>query len=200
MGGRRQEPARELVHALRAALEARDPALDAEVDRLVIARLEMQARHVFARAPVAAPKRRGVEDVERGAQALPVAVAEHEHHVRGEAVRDALEELERQVWRRVVGAIRAAVAVEEERQVAGADVAADAPLEPDARFAELAPLLPDLLALVVAHRREEIREVAIALVAPVELHAFARDHARGRRLAQLRLVDEEHVQRRIAVA
>src|SRR4051812_31926669 len=38
---------RELVQALRAALEAMDAPGDAELDRLVIARLEMQAGDVF---------------------------------------------------------------------------------------------------------------------------------------------------------
>src|SRR5690242_3713802 len=57
MRGRGPQAARKLVQTLRAALEARDPALDAELDRLVIARLEMQARNVLRHPPVAAPQR-----------------------------------------------------------------------------------------------------------------------------------------------
>src|SRR6476469_8195437 len=55
-GDRAQAP-RELVQALRAALEAMDAPFDAELDRLVIARFEMQAGDVFGHAPVAAPQR-----------------------------------------------------------------------------------------------------------------------------------------------
>src|SRR4051794_35963243 len=41
----RKQAARQLVDALRAAFEAADPLFDAELDGLVIARLEMQAAH-----------------------------------------------------------------------------------------------------------------------------------------------------------
>src|SRR2546426_468205 len=75
----RQEPARELVHALRAALELADTAFDAEFYRLVIAGFEMQARHEFGRSPIAAPERIRAEHVERGADGPPAALAEHEH-------------------------------------------------------------------------------------------------------------------------
>ena len=43
-------------------------------------------------------------------------------------------------------------------------------------IAHAAPLLPDLLALVVVHARREIVEVGEALVAPVELHGGAQHH------------------------
>ena len=51
-GARRlgQEAARVLVLALRAALEEGDAAFDAELERLVVARLEVQARNVLDRA------------------------------------------------------------------------------------------------------------------------------------------------------
>src|SRR5437868_15456082 len=52
-----QEAARVLVLALRAALEQPDAALDAELERLVVARLEVQPRHPLRRAPVAAVER-----------------------------------------------------------------------------------------------------------------------------------------------
>ena len=96
----------------------------------------------------------------------------------------------------MVRAIRALVALEEECPVRGADLGADLADERHAGLGEPAPLLPDLLALVVVERRQEIGEIAVAAVAPVELQAVAHQHARRRAFARLRLVDEQHVQRR----
>src|SRR5512140_1806386 len=78
----RQEAARELVAALRATLEARDAALDAMLERLVVAGLEVQARDEAGRAPVAAPQRRRVAEVERRAMRTSVVLAEDEQDVR----------------------------------------------------------------------------------------------------------------------
>src|SRR4051812_30305911 len=52
MRGHRPQAARKLVQTLRAAFEALDLVFDAELDRLVIARLEVQARNVLRHAPV----------------------------------------------------------------------------------------------------------------------------------------------------
>ena len=66
---------------------------------------------------------------------------------------------------------------------------------------ELAPLLLHLLALVVVERREEVGEVAVAGVVPVELHARggsimpARSHSGGFVVGR-----EQHVQRRVRAA
>ena len=51
---RRLEAARDLVLALRAGVEEREPALDAVLDALVVAGLEVQRILVSGRAPVAA--------------------------------------------------------------------------------------------------------------------------------------------------
>ena len=48
-GGDRQKAARELVFALRAALEGDDPVGDAELDGLVVTGLEMQAQRYSPR-------------------------------------------------------------------------------------------------------------------------------------------------------
>ena len=50
----RQVAARQLVLALRAGLDPREPVRDRVVDGLVVAELEMQERVVLDRAPVAA--------------------------------------------------------------------------------------------------------------------------------------------------
>ncbi len=107
-----------------------------------------------------------------------------------------VEERARQVGRRLMRAVRVLVAAEEERPVRGRDVGAALALERDAGLGEPPPLLLHLLALVVRERRQEVGEVAVARIVPVELHALAREHAE--RLADGHLVvgREQHVQRR----
>ena len=88
--------------------------------------------------------------------------------------RDAREELAREVGRRAVLAVGAPVARCEE-----VPVGARSPRGPVTRTsstpasATRLPLLADLLALVVRERGEEVVEVAVAGVAPMELHAGA---------------------------
>src|SRR5262245_8492659 len=53
IGVDRQIAAGELVLALRAGLDARQPMLDGELDRLIVADLEMQAGMVLDGAPIA---------------------------------------------------------------------------------------------------------------------------------------------------
>src|SRR5205823_11462891 len=56
-GDRRLEPATHLVLPLGPGLEAAHTALDAELDPLVVARLEVQAVKIGGRAPVTTEKR-----------------------------------------------------------------------------------------------------------------------------------------------
>src|SRR6185312_7319095 len=130
------------VHALCAALEALEASLDAEVDRLVVARLEVQSRNVIARSPIAAPECALVDQVERGAKALAVAIADHEQHTPGQRSGDRVEEVERKIRRGMVRVIGAFVTLEEEREIRGRDVGAGLADESHARFAQPAPLLP----------------------------------------------------------
>ncbi len=160
----------------------------------------MQSGDVFARPPVAAPQRVPVEDVECGAQAPSAPVSEHEQQVCGQRRADFVEEVERKVGGGVVRPVGALVAFEEERAIRGVDVGADLAHERDARLGEAPPLLADLLALFVIEHAEEGGEVAVAAVAPMELQPVAREHAGGGAFARLRLVGEQHMQRRIAVA
>ena len=57
VGRRRQIAAGELVRALRAGLDPREPMRDGEVDGLVVADLEMQEGMLLERAPIAAVER-----------------------------------------------------------------------------------------------------------------------------------------------
>src|ERR1700732_3973740 len=64
VGGLRQVAARDLVLALRAGLDRFEAALDGEIDRLVVADLEMQKRVMLDRAPVAAEQRVRSDEVD----------------------------------------------------------------------------------------------------------------------------------------
>src|SRR4051812_45699647 len=151
----RQQSPRKLVHTLRAAFEERDAALDAEFDRLVVACFEMQPGYIFARAPVASPQRRRVVYVQRRAQPPAGAVTLYQQHVLAERRGDLVEEVERQVRRRMMRVVRSLVALEEEGAVGRRDVGARLANEGHARFVQPPPLLLDLLALVMVERGEE---------------------------------------------
>src|SRR5690242_5325553 len=91
------EPARDLVLALRARLEPGQTVLDAVLDALVIARLEVQAVILRRRTPVA-PEQRIValeEDRRRDGRAR---IHRHfDHQGIGERARDLGEKLLRQI-------------------------------------------------------------------------------------------------------
>ena len=92
------------------------------------------------------------------------------------------------------------VALEKECAIRRRDLVTGLANERDARVGQPASLLLDFLALVVVERREVVGEIAVAAVAPVELHSVAHEHARGSAFARLLCVDEQHVERRVAVA
>src|SRR5262245_3583470 len=95
-------------------------------------------------------------------------------------------------------AIRAFVASEEQAPIAFVDLAPRFAHERNARVGELLPLLANLLALVVRERRKKLAEVTVTGVTPVELHAVARDQSDRLAFGGLRIVGEQHVQRREA--
>src|SRR5204863_5115196 len=114
----RQKPARELMRTLRAAFEMRNAALDAKFDALVITRLEMHARYVFDRAPVSTPHRFARIDIERRAYRLAVTIADDEQKVLSYCASKLVEELARQIRRRMVGPVRTLVATKEQAPIA----------------------------------------------------------------------------------
>ena len=87
------------MRPLGAALEARNAALDAEVDALVIARLEMHAGDVLERTPIASPHRFPRIDIECCAHRLFVMVADDEQEMLRHRSGELVEELAREVWR-----------------------------------------------------------------------------------------------------
>ena len=74
----RQEAARHLVLALGAPFEGGDAVGDAEFQRLVVGRLEMQTGHVLERAPVAAIQGVLCMDHQRGGNGPAFAFGDHQ--------------------------------------------------------------------------------------------------------------------------
>ena len=193
----RLEAARELVLALGAGVEAREALADAEVDALVVAGLEMQLRVVLGAAPVAAVERVGADDVERAGNDLAPVLGDDQQQAVGHRLPQQPEELAVQV-----AAVAAAAGVGQLVEVMEALPQRRVDLGPAQRahlqplFHHQPPLAPELLALARLHRVEEIGEVAIAAVVPVELHAGAVAETRCGQFLGDRLLGKQQVPRR----
>ncbi len=157
-GERRLEAAAHLVLALRARLEALDAALDAELDALVIAGLEVQAVVVGGRAPVASD--RAPPATRRRSLPRPVAAGpvhrDLDHERLAERACDLAEECPGQVGLVAVAQEGVAVQVIDAVEEALVEVAAEARLEADSGLGHAAALAPRLLALL---RREGLEVV-----------------------------------------
>ena len=173
----RQVAARQLVLALRAGLDHLQPLGDREVDRLVVADLEMQEGVVLDAAPVAAVKRVRADEVDRAGDVAAVALGHDQQHVVGHALADQREEFAVEVGPAPFAA--AGVHVEGEELVPGAfgQVAAGQPVDRDAVGQRLAALLLQRLALARGERGEEIVVADIALVEEMELLVGAAQEA-----------------------
>ena len=84
IGEGRPVAARELVLALGAGLDAAQSARKREVDRLIVADLEMQKRPVLDRAPVAAVERVVANEIDRAGDIPSGAARHHQEHAVGE--------------------------------------------------------------------------------------------------------------------
>jgi len=191
----RLEAARHLVLALRAALDQAQAQRDRRLDGLVVADFEVQARHVFERAPVAAVQPLLVVDQQAGGDRAAGALGQHQDQVLGQGAPDALEERLVEVGRGMVRRVGGLVAAGEERPARRRDVAAVQPAHVHLFLRHAATLGADLLALGLRERRQERLEVVVAVVAPVELHAVAQHQARLAQGGSLGLEREQHVQR-----
>src|SRR4029079_14747085 len=103
-----------LVLSLRSAFEALDAALDAELQRLVVAGLEVESRDELDAAPIASVKRGGREEVEGGRDGPPLLLGDHEQHLVPHALADHPEEGAIEIWGRPVLGVGAPVAAVEE--------------------------------------------------------------------------------------
>src|SRR5712691_11880817 len=91
--GVRHEAPRELVFALRASLEDPDASFYAEIQRLVIADLEMQQREVADRAPVTPVQHFRRENIEGARDGFSVELGEHHEEMFGKRLAEPPEEL-----------------------------------------------------------------------------------------------------------
>ena len=191
----RHQPAKQLVLALRSALEALEPVRDRELDRLVIAGLEMKQRHVLDRAPVPSVESAAGNEVERRGDGAPAALSQDHQRMLGQRIAQAQEEFPVQVRRRAVGRVGAPVAALEEFPVCAFDLRASQPAERHPGFAHAAPFLPDDLAPPVREAGEEIVEIGVTAVPPVELHGAAQKHSGAAHQRDFRRARKQHVQR-----
>src|SRR5882724_13121525 len=164
--GARHESPCELVLALCAPLEDTDAALYAELQRLVIADLEMQQRHVADRAPVAAVQHERRENIEGARDRLSIELGKHHHEVFGKRLAEPPEELQIEIGRRVMRAVRVVVAAREKAPVLVADFGSCQPPHLHARFPYPPPLLADFLALRRGEIGEKLVEIRVATVFP----------------------------------
>ncbi|MNT51446.1 hypothetical protein D3C72_1884110 [compost metagenome] len=151
--GHRQEATRHLVLALRAAFERAQALGDAEFERLVVGGLEVEARVVLQRAPVAAIERAdpriGIEHDQRAGDVAPVAGRHHQQQVLGHGRADAPEKVQVQIGRRMMLAVGLAIAAVEELPRLIVDLRSAQLPEGDASLRHAAPLRADILALLL---------------------------------------------------
>src|SRR4029079_18356773 len=127
---------------------------------------EMKSGDRLGRTPVTTPQGVAPVDVQRGSDALSIPLRDHKQHVPGHRIREMLEELEGEIWRRVMFAIGAGIAAKEIAKVIAADGRTGFTAQGDIGFGKLAALLLDALALVVTHFGKEVVEVAVTCVGP----------------------------------
>lgn len=168
-GLRRFEAARDLVFALRARLEACESRLDAVLDALVIAGLEVQAVKVGRGTPVAAVKCiRGPEEDRAGDECSAPESGFHDEGL-PESTRRVGKECARQIG--LVAVTQEGVAMERIDRVEPlvGKLLTRPGFEPDAHLGNTPAFASGLLALVGGEAREIVIEGGVAPVVPVEL-------------------------------
>src|SRR5439155_16076906 len=162
-----------------------EPSRDALFDRVVVADLEVQERHVDVRAPVTSVETPRLRDVERAAEHAIALPREHDFDRGTSWVREIValhrESLAREseeffvqvaaapdelVHRREVELVR-----ERDRRLVDRGTAAR--LDDDAALAEQSSLASELVPALAVEGGEKIGVCVKSLVFPVELHAVA---------------------------
>src|SRR6059036_3862938 len=110
--------------------------------------------------------------------------------------REAVEKRRSEIGCRMMRAVRAFIAAEEQSPVARFDRGTGLANERNAGVGELLAFLANLLALVVGEGGQKIGEIAITAVAPVKLNAVARDQTGAFALGSLLVIEKQNVQRR----
>ena len=169
VGVGRLEAAAYLVFALRARLEAIEALLDAELDALVVAGLEMQAVEVFSASPIATVQRIAANKEHSHSDNLIPVLGKLEQQRLTHRAGDFEKRFGRQI--RFVAASQEGDAVQlpGREDLLGTRLAATARLEGDAGLGDPSPLATRFLAFVCGEAAEEVLEVGVAAVTPVEL-------------------------------
>src|SRR5258708_30613644 len=132
----------------------------------------MQAGMEFLSSPITAVERVAGDDIESRSHREPRAVRQYQQQGPGHGLRQAQEEIEIQIRRRMVRPISPVVAFHEDPPVGTGRLVSTQPAKFDSRLAHLAPLLADFLELVVVHARLIIVDISDTLVAPLDLNAL----------------------------
>ena len=99
----------------------------------------------------------------------------------------------------MVRPVGVAVTPVEELPVLALDLGAAQPLKTNACVMHLAPFLFEVLPLLVGEARQEVVEVDVAIVLPVELHRASKEHAARMHELRFLLLGKEHMKRRHAL-
>src|SRR5207245_520196 len=159
----------ELVFTLRASLEDPDAAFYAEIQRLVIAHLEMQQREVADRAPVTAVQHPRRENIEGARDRLSIELGKDHEEVFGQRLAEPPKELQVEIRRRVMRSVGVVVAAGEKVPVLVAGFGSDQPPPARPRFLHPSSLLSDFFALRRSEIGEKLIEIGVATVFPMKL-------------------------------
>ena len=152
IGEGRPIAARELVLALGAGLDPAQSAREREIDRLIVADLEMQERPVLDRAPVAAVERVVADEIDRAGDIAPGAARHHQEHAVGERRADQIEESAGEIGAAPFARARMHVELEERVPMLWSNCRAGQPFDRDVAVQRVAPLALDRLALARGER------------------------------------------------
>src|SRR5579883_1348692 len=169
VGRCRHVAALDLVLALRARLDALQAMRDGEVDRAVVASLEMQEGEIAQTSPVAAIKRIAAEEIERAGDVAAALACHHQHHALGKARAEEVEEAPRQIGRAPFAIGGRAIEAKKRIPMPGLDGFAGERLDLDPAGQRVPPLAPDLLALARGKRGKKLLEIRVAIILPMEL-------------------------------
>ena len=150
----RHETAGDLVLALRAGLEARDAVLDAVLDALVVAGLEVQAVELVRCAPVAAVERVAADEEHRDRDDRASAFGELEEQRVPERASEDTEALEAEVGLLAAAQKGSAVQLPRGEHLGGSGITAVHRAEGDAFLGDPAPLAACFLAFLCGEAGE----------------------------------------------
>ena len=146
---------------------------DGEIDRLVIAGLEMQEWHEGGAAPVAPEKHPFAEQVERAGDIFAILLRHHQQGLLLQSVTQAAEEVAGEIGRAPFAPTRVPVEIEKAVPVRLGEVVAGEPVERHPGVADALALFSQILALAAGQFAQEFLERCVAAIFPMKLLAGA---------------------------